>query len=428
MTSEVAVLTKQAVVLAADSAVTSGGKIFNTVNKVFSLSKHQPVGIMAYSSAMVMGVPIETVIKEFRRALGRRKHDDLGGYVAEFVGFLQTNDVLFPEAARRRSLCALAESFVGTLHEQANQRLRERISRGQKFNKTSMKRALSDEVAESGKAVRSAPRLSLPGVTQIRSAVGAEVQQTVSGAIGDLADIWPMNQATRSKIARMAIDQFFRNIGFGGETGFVIAGFGEKNAFPKLRAFRFYCSALKLHKIGHFVGADEGDVTDDCEARILAFAQDDVVTTFMEGMAPVYRSFLAHFPGFFFGEKKKALLASNEPQAQEKAAVAESLGNDFGAVLSQEITKLRDERFVQPTMDVVAMMPKEELAALAEALVNVTALKRKASSSRETVGGPTDVAVISKGDGLVWVKRKHYFDPALNPTFITRYLEGPDGA
>ena len=40
----------------------------------------------------------------------------------------------------------------------------------------------------------------------------------------------------------------------------------------------------------------------------------------------------------------------------------------------------------------------------------------------ETVGGPIDVAVISKGDGFVWIKRKHYFKPELNPHFIKNYF------
>ena len=41
----------------------------------------------------------------------------------------------------------------------------------------------------------------------------------------------------------------------------------------------------------------------------------------------------------------------------------------------------------------------------------------------ETVGGPIDVAVISKGDGFIWIKRKHYFDPKLNPHFMAKYLK-----
>ena len=50
MTAEVAVMNSQAVALAADSAMTinypDGQKIYNSVNKLFMLSKYAPVGIM----------------------------------------------------------------------------------------------------------------------------------------------------------------------------------------------------------------------------------------------------------------------------------------------------------------------------------------------------------------------------------------------
>ncbi|MEA1869822.1 MAG: hypothetical protein U9N09_06735 [Euryarchaeota archaeon] len=39
----------------------------------------------------------------------------------------------------------------------------------------------------------------------------------------------------------------------------------------------------------------------------------------------------------------------------------------------------------------------------------------------ETVAGPIDVAVISKGDGFIWIKRKHYFERELNPQFFANY-------
>jgi hypothetical protein len=71
-------------------------------------------------------------------------------------------------------------------------------------------------------------------------------------------------------------------------------------------------------------------------------------------------------------------------------------------------------------MKVVTTLPKEEMAAMAEALVELTSLRRKVDSPLESVGGPTDVAVVSKGDGLIWIKRKHYFDAALNKDFDHR--------
>ena len=53
-------------------------------------------------------------------------------------------------------------------------------------------------------------------------------------------------------------------------------------------------------------------------------------------------------------------------------------------------------------------MPKEELVNLSESLINTTSLKVKVQDNLETVGGDVDVAIITKGDGFVWTKRKHY--------------------
>ena len=39
----------------------------------------------------------------------------------------------------------------------------------------------------------------------------------------------------------------------------------------------------------------------------------------------------------------------------------------------------------------------------------MTGLKRHVTTDEESVGGPVDVAVVTKCDGFVWIKRKHYF-------------------
>lgn len=71
---------------------------------------------------------------------------------------------------------------------------------------------------------------------------------------------------------------------------------------------------------------------------------------------------------------------------------------------------------MQPILQSVASLPIEELALLAESMINITSLRRKVALDVNigTVGGPIDVAIISKGDGFVWVKIKYYFDLSYN--------------
>ena len=78
------------------------------------------------------------------------------------------------------------------------------------------------------------------------------------------------------------------------------------------------------------------------------------------------------------------------------------------------------ENYVDKLLDIVAFLSKEDLAEMAESLVKMTCLKRHITTDEESVGGPVDVAVITKGDGFVWIKRKHYFLAELNHDFFKK--------
>ena len=62
-----------------------------------------------------------------------------------------------------------------------------------------------------------------------------------------------------------------------------------------------------------------------------------------------------------------------------------------------------------------------QFSKLVESLISITHLNRRITMSEE-VGGPIDVAIISKGDGFVWKKRKHYLKPELNQMFFDNYF------
>jgi hypothetical protein len=105
MTAEIAIMNKTAIALAADSAVTieqeKGQKIFNTVNKLFTLSKYHPVGIMIYGNANFMDVPWESITKIYRAQLGKNRFSRLQEYAEDFISFLTENTLLFPETGQR---------------------------------------------------------------------------------------------------------------------------------------------------------------------------------------------------------------------------------------------------------------------------------------------------------------------------------------
>jgi hypothetical protein len=99
-----------------------------------------------------------------------------------------------------------------------------------------------------------------------------------------------------------------------------------------------------------------------------------------------------------------------------------AIGKELSSRLDSAVRSYAKFTHSDPIVEIVNQLPKEELAAMAEALVNLTSFKRHVTKQAETVGGPIDVAVISRGDGFIWIKRKHYFSQQLNPHFLANYF------
>lgn len=62
-----------------------------------------------------------------------------------------------------------------------------------------------------------------------------------------------------------------------------------------------------------------------------------------------------------------------------------------------------------------AAMPIQDAVDLAEFLVNLTIGYSRFSPGAPTVGGPIEIAAITKHEHFKWVRRKHYFNDKLNP-------------
>jgi hypothetical protein len=120
MTAEVAVLNKFGVALAADSAVTVDQwhekkihtKVYNTANKLFTLSKFEPVGIMFYNTVTLGGIPWETIIKVYRKELGRKKYPTIRQYGEEFFKWLNVGSIFSQEVVSDIIETTIIRSYV----------------------------------------------------------------------------------------------------------------------------------------------------------------------------------------------------------------------------------------------------------------------------------------------------------------------------
>ena len=243
----------------------------------------------------------------------------------------------------------------------------------------------------------------------------------IDEAIENSFEKLPIYKKDIVKLAEIAGFLFCKDIFPKSLSGIVIAGFGVKDFFPKMRSYNFETIINGRLKYKDYI---DGSIKHDQGAFMAPFAQGEMVHSFMKGIDPDLYKFTEEYLFNIFKEYPKIIVGPLKNLSQsEKDKITEKFNefskevyNDFFKALNDVVAR----KFVDPIIDVVKILPKDELAAMAESLVNLTMFKQRVSPTAETVGGPIDVAIISKSDGFIWIKRKKYFDIELNPKYVIR--------
>lgn len=427
MTAEATVMNKHGIALAADSAVTfsgpNGGKIFTSANKIFALSKYASVAVMIYGNAELLGVPWETTIKLYREQLGDKRFDTLQDYAVDFVTFAESNAQLFPAEVQTDYARALA----GVIYEYVVTGLRHQLKRDfgedDEITEDQVETVLHEQVDS-----MLGHWLDQPPLAFTSDEHSGRVRDLYGGAFPDLiAEVFeelPMSAEDRVRLMDLAEFVLTREppVELDHVTGVVFAGYGEIEIFP---------SFLELKVDG--VAADEliawhgrsAGIERQNDAYVGAFAQGEMVSRFMEGVDPDYQDLLDGTLSQVVAGYTETIL-DRVGMGDDEDLIAE-LAEARAKMLEEYQTDLhahRTENYAQAVLQVVQGLPLGELAHMAESLVNLTSFKRRVSMEAETVSGPIDAVVISKGDGLIWIKRKHYFEPDRNPHFFANYYRG----
>ena len=384
MTSEILIMNKNAIVMATDSAVTvDNKKSYMGVNKLFLLSNDPPMGIMIFGSADFVNVPLETLIKEYREQTDFKELGNINNIKEDFIEYLsgicQEDDFsrnLKNDIANFKKLLLREDHPENFFNYSDNAEIFSFLEED-KFNIDVEFKRLAQELEEKGVTV----------------------------------DVTTLKKCFSNMIALSS-------------TGIVIAGFNQDDFFPS------YISFNLIAKQGNKVIIKDIDSQVNYDGNvIIPFAQKDVITTFISGIDyTLENGIVNYFSNFMdlYSEEIVAAIKSNKNIDE----------NDLNNVLKEirdvkNSNEMRIEDFVKnidifkkgiysPILESVGVLPKEDLSSLAESLIHITSLKRKIASDLESVGGDVDVAIISKGDGFIWKKRKQYFKPELNHHFFNK--------
>ena len=156
--------------------------------------------------------------------------------------------------------------------------------------------------------------------------------------------------------------------------GFVVAGYSSASVTPEEYTIQI-------------------DTHGNCHGPIALRQPEQVGVTWNGFPEPLTRLMLG------FSANLLPLLQSEMPEHQAAVAAA------FGRVSGQLVAPL-----------VQAAMPLQDAIDLAAYLAEIVVKFSSFAPGAPVVGGPIEVAAITKYEGFKWVKRKYYYDREFNPT------------
>lgn len=435
MTAIVGVLNSQGIAIAADSAVTvtgnNGKKVYNRSNKIFTLSKFHPVGISIFNRADFMGMPLETLIKIYRKKLKDSSFATINEYKVDFLAFLKTQ-LINVSMEKRRSLFY---QFCSEAHLPIVSKIKNNLT------------LRKDEL----------DAFEIEGKVEIYNEV---IQAELETYLGEITSYVQGNYSTKTieqysayyNNELLVIEKFIqeelvkefdglelldnhnvivREILFGliniefifeSHCGLIFVGFGEDEIYPSSHLVLVGMTIMDdlRARIMDVVKINPGVLG----SNIIPYAQADVTTTVLTGVDPNYKYEVKSAVKSIFNDAVQQIgnIIDNPALTVQIDGAMNVISDEF----IQRLEKYQWENITGPLLEILEHMGKEDMAELAESLVNITSLKRKftsSNSSDESVGGPVDVAVITKGDGFIWMKRKHYFEMNNNPAFKDKYFK-----
>jgi hypothetical protein len=373
-----------------------------------------------------MGIPWETIIKRYRKQLGTRGFGTVQDYAKDFLVFIEKHRSFFPEELQRNSCYELTQVWLHRLRIRLRKTVELAIKNSGPVSEQAVRKMFREIVRQDIALLRKhkpLPHFSKMSTNALLRRYRKAIRKAIQDGMQNLA-----TAVSRARLEEGSALAILRDLYWYSESGVVVAGFGETEFCPSLCCHTLDSIIAGRLRVLENRGKRSRISNLGTSASVIPFAQSEMVSLFMNGIDPDYadfvsafaaQSFATGFPDTIGSILEKYLTGAQKDNVLKKVR---EIGKQLSSKLDLTIAQYAKFTHSDPIGEIVNHLPKEELAAVAEALVNLTAFKRHVARQAETVGGPIDVAIISRGDGFIWIKRKHYFNPTLNPHFVANYL------
>lgn len=433
MTCEVLVMNKEAVALAADTALSitgqdDGPRMYNSAGKIFSLSQNPPIAVMTYDDAEYMSIPWSAVIGTYRDLYSNREHRTLGEYADHFIEFLASHEKLSsPEqqlSLIERNVRMCMESIEKECTKRGASSHSHPGSRGLEFQEIIS--AVIDELHSSrmtipdvrrldsrGAPISASPEEALREVTEKHKEAFLEIAADV---LGTLPVAGSDSEAKLIEIAATMLTKYSSaEAGLQRVSGVVIAGFGRDELFPAFQSFDILGIVDDVFRYQN--GPSQRLTFRDSESSaVQCFPTGAGMTAVLAGFDADSYYDLERFVFGLLDQLPYRLeeilnLALKVSDESVDASIQSFISRLKGAIRKsyedkrEKWAKHQNEAYRAPIERLVSHLPRPHLGAMAEKLVCLTLLCHEVTMKPRVVSGPYEVALLSREEGLIWVRR-----------------------
>ncbi len=360
MSAVVAILNRQAVAIAADSAVTVNGKIYNNALKIFTLSKYHPVGVMIYNSGSFLSTPWETIIKIYRAQLKSTSFSTVKQYKEDFIKYLHDKKFFVSDEEQKQYLLSNLFYFLyNSIHEEVLKQKGAVLPEG-----------INQECDRLIALVNGNPIIceEFKDFTfeNFNDFLGETFNQSIEYYYAQRGT--DLEAATTDKLKILIHGLIIKQEQFTYFTGLVFVGFGEDEIFPALSSMNVHFAIQS--RLKHYDG-NEVSISYNWGSSIQPFAQTAAMNTLLTGIAPTLgQTYTENFKQFLtkYNQRLFDIINPSNPEIadQIKAIDIDQQVRDF----DDDVSQVQRTQYTGPLMGAVESLSKEDLSEMAESWVH----------------------------------------------------------
>ena len=432
MTSVVGILSKRGAAIAADSAVTRSRnkengfreyeveKVTKNGNKMVRLSDVDPISVMFTGNADFLCVPWDVIARRYRQQKGREHHPTVEAAARDFFDYIASSEVFWDNSICNGFLKYIAsrvfnEAMSGLFEE--NERKDDgTMKRPGAFRKVFIRHLAS--VAKQHVKGGSCPQFEGYSIEEFRKYASTALdeffeEKYIEKANGFAMYCYPKEviDAVRPNFEEALLKVLSSRMYISHSATLVFVGYGEEQEYPSLLP-AVVCDGY-ANRVNYSIRTEDIIcISDERPVAICPFAQKDVIKSIIrgihEGWSDKVIDNLRDMTRVWNSDIFDPFPDEDEPDVEFTSMLFDIDSEDLNDKFVKEGLRMLDanQREWEKALEKYDL---EEMAALADSLINLTSFHRILTFSQEGVGGLVDLGVLSRNEGFTWLRRKSWY-------------------